>query len=49
MMDSAATTQSFSLAQAILIGLLALLVLEQLLSYSASYHPTRVPARGAVR
>ena len=49
MMDSAATTQSFSLAQAILIGLLVLLVLEQLLSYSASYHPTRIPARGAVR
>ena len=48
--DATAAPQSFSLAQALLIGLLILLVVEQLLSYSASYHTTpsvRAAARPA--
>jgi hypothetical protein len=45
LMDNDATPQQFSLSHVLLFGLAVLLVLEQLLSYSASYHP----ARGAVR
>ena len=39
----------FSWSQILLFGLLALLVAEQLLGYSASYHPARHAARSATR
>ncbi len=39
--ETAATPQTFSLAQSLLVGLVILLLVEQLLSYSASYHPAR--------
>ena len=45
LMDAGVTPQQFSLAHVLLLGLAVLLVLEQLLSFSASYHP----ARGVVR
>ncbi len=39
--DNDATPQQYSMANVLLGGLAVLLVLEQLLSYSASYHPLR--------